>query len=203
MSRKHISKQSITKPAGKKRRNADGDYVSDTWATPQEFVTALETIFGRTMHLDICANARNTKCDYYVDRATDALGSATWRDLYLNGGGHHLKGPDDVLNVFCNAGYSNVLPWCERADIERTASNANIYILAHDNFCGPWFRYSHRHAEHIMLLYPRVQFIPPPGEKDSTNSRCSTLLLYTPHTPRVRYAVAPISYINWLVGVSP
>lgn len=183
---------------GKKRRNAQGEYVTDTWATPQEFVARIECIFGIAFHLDVCANAANAKCNYYVDRATDALGSALWRDLYLNGGGTGVTKRSSVLNVFCNPGYSNVLPWCERANIERLWENshARTFILAHDNFCGPWFRHAHYHADSIYLLYPRVQFIPPPGEKQSTNARCSTLIIYDPAKQDSRVA-ANIRYLNW------
>ena len=182
----------------KRKRTASGELVNDTWSTPLEVVTAIERIFGFGFHLDICATKQNTKCTYYVDRKTNALGATHWSELYLNAGGRLHE--DEELNVFCNPGYSNVLPWCERANYERTDSNANVFILAHDNFCGPWFREAVMTAHAIYLLYPRIQFIAPKGVKQSTNSRCSTLLWFAPCTPRVRYTSAEIRFINWRLG---
>lgn len=159
-----------------REKTADGEFVNDTWATPEAFVTALNRFVHTPPTLDVCASAENAKYDYYIDRETNALGSISWLRLLQNAGA-----PKDISRVaFCNPGYSNVLPWCERAEWEARVNGWQTYILAHDNFCGPWFRHAAKHAARIYLLYPRIQFIPPPGIKKSTNARCSTLLWYAP-----------------------
>lgn len=180
----------------KKRTRAkldNGEYLNDTWATPWPFMASLR-MSGYKFDCDVCASELNAKAEYYIDRETDALSSVSWTVLMNNAG---VKTPRNGFTFFCNPGYSNVLPWCEKAHYEAQKNNATTCILAHDNFCGPWFRYAYRKNARILLLYPRIQFLPPAGVKKSTNMRCSILLVFRrgPQYPT-------IDFVDWSAWIS-
>ena len=49
---------------------------TDLWATPQDFFNQQSALYG-PFDLDVCADASNTKCQKYFDKAADGL-KKTW-----------------------------------------------------------------------------------------------------------------------------
>ena len=133
----------------------------DCWETPPDFWAWVRHNYDP--NYDICATDENTKCTYYVTPEEDAL-SRPWMDFAAE----ILDELGRERPVFwCNPGYSDILPWVDRA-IESAKSGGVVVMLTHDNWFSRWFRQAYAYADEIYLLTPRIQFIAAPGVKAST-----------------------------------
>ena len=142
----------------------------DAWATPPELWAAICAEFGTPL-LDVCASAQNAKCGLYYTEEQDGLKQPWLRDGGLN---------------FCNPGYSNVVPWLEKAAQEAQLGACSI-VLTHVTLSGgdgrnrtgvkPYFQQA---CSIHMLLNPRVQFLPPAGVKATSNAKDNMIWGFAP-----------------------
>ena len=119
--------------------------------------------FGR-FTLDACATEKNAKVDRFLSPEIDGL-TSPW------------GGPGE--RVFCNPGFSNVLPWLRKAHNE-TENGVVSFVITHAGLAAEWFREMAPLADKILLPSPRIQFVAPPGIKQSSNSRDNLIWIFTP-----------------------
>lgn len=125
-------------PDHSKRAAPTGDrpewWTSDEWATPPDFVAALEAEFG-TFDLDPCAREASAKARTYYTREDDGL-QQPWS-------GH----------VFVNPPYSDPEPWIRKTLQEVDADRATqvILLLPAATDVG-WFH-------DLLLPYANIRFV--------------------------------------------
>ena len=109
-------------------------WTSDEWATPPEFVAALEAEFG-AFDLDPCAREATAKAPVYYALADDGL-AQPWQG-----------------NVFVNPPYSKPEPWIRKAMAEVEADRAAqvILLLPAATDVG-WFH-------ELLLPYANLRFV--------------------------------------------
>ena len=127
------------------------------WQTPDDFwqVVFREFYFD----LDVAATAQNAKTERYI-------------------------GPNDLGRVWaeynwCNPGFSNFMPWMERAVEEAQARNTTV-VMALISPSTKWWHWTvtENRADEVRLLRPRVQFVAPPGIKQSSNAHENCLVVF-------------------------
>jgi len=119
--------------------------LTDKYETPPEFFNWCSKEFG-PFDLDVCASDENHKCKRYF----------TIKDNGLS-----YKNSWESDTFWCNPPYSKPLPWVQRAvavtgnDIARRG----VMLLKLDPSTR-WYALVEDFAKHIVLLAPRLQFIP-------------------------------------------
>lgn len=151
------------------------------WRTPPEFFEVLDAEFG--FEIDVAASRDNSLCSQFLKVEHDALAETTHWFTYAS-------------HAYCNPGFSNLDPWVRKAHAEvnaelRPCTAVVLSCASH----AKWFEFCARHASEIRLLSPRVQFLPPPGIKPSSNARDSVLIVFR-KTP-VGWPGAHIWNWNW------
>lgn len=137
-------------------------HLRQEWRTPDDFFCVLNNEFG--FELDAAATRENAKCPHFLSPDTDALAEA-WLDRFTS--------------VFCNPGFSNLMPWIEKAHIESARASCGVVVVV--ALCSPstrWWACAEEWATEIRLLRPRVQFEPPPGIKPSSNARENVAVVF-------------------------
>lgn len=132
----------------------------DTWATSPELYAVIDDIWHPT--LDVCASAGNVKCPYFYTEEMDALKQPWVASGYY----------------FCNAPGSKIAAFVEKAIIEQQCGAAGILIFQ-AGISSRWFVDLCRCAV-ISPLTPRIQFVPPPGVPQSSNTRDWMLAVVEP-----------------------
>lgn len=132
--------------------------VSDLWETPWQVVTALARRYcSGLFDLDVCAEAHNSKANRFFSEQDNGL-AQTW----------------DAASVWCNPPYSNIPPWIEKAILETREGRTSVVVMLLPARTDTWFhRLRELEAEgraHLVFTRGRIQFIPPPGVKASTNN---------------------------------
>lgn len=133
--------------------------VSNVWRTPPEFFRTVNMEFG--FQLDAAASQEDS---LLPDFLSDALSEQPWPDLG---------------NVWCNPPFNKPSPWVERCYREsKRSGNTVVLLLPLSN--APWMEFAYSHAAEIRDVYPRIQFVPPPGVKPSSNAKDNVLIIFNP-----------------------
>ena len=121
-------------------------------STPQKLYEWADRRYG-PFDVDVAAEAWNTKCAIFYNKAQDGLES-TW-----------------IGRVWCNPPWDNIEPWVRKAiksvKLDRTAE---IVVMLLPTRTGQnWFtNLAQPHASTIHYVRGRIRFDPPPGyEKGS------------------------------------
>lgn len=147
------------------------------WETPPDFWEAVNRIFQ--FQIDVCALPQNTKCKEFLQPVMDALITEwCWIDTYepTFAVGEALI---PCTRAWCNPGFSDVLPWHEKAYAEAQKSpSAVVVVIGIPGASQEWYRFAQTHADEIIDLSPRVHFLAPWPLKQSSNNRESMLFVY-------------------------
>lgn len=139
--------------------------AKDEWATPPDLWQAMKTRWNFKM--DVCASTGNTKCNLYLTKSDDSfsVGHSSW---IVYG------------DAWCNPGFSKPLPWLEEAYVQVTGGSKSRVVVCGIADCSTQtFAFAHEHCSRIILLTPRVDYIPAPGITASTSPRPSLLYEFT------------------------
>jgi len=121
--------------------------------------------------LDAAATLDNSKCASCITPEEDALDPATqW--IYSRD-----------CRLWLHPGFSNVGPWMERAYVEsQEYIDAVVVVMSLISPSTKWWRDWAMKASEIRLLGgKRVQFVAPPGVKQSSNTRENCLIIFRPN----------------------
>lgn len=149
------------------------------WEHPCPFFDVVDAEFDFV--LDAAATEENAKCPHYLAPEDDALySSVRWVP----------EVPDYALgNVWLNPGFSGVTPWMEKAYREAGMFNISVVVMARISPSAKWWRNWALRSSEIRLLTngsrpdmpSRIQFVPPPGVKASTNAQENCLIIFRPN----------------------
>lgn len=134
--------------------------ASDEWATPQEFVDALERRIQLRFVLDPCASKENKKARRYFTEAEDGLKQDWGRDLF-----------------FCNPPYSAVGDWV------RKASTGWGFCLVPARTDTKWFHEAVKEAGQVIFLKGRLKF----GDQKNSAPFPSCVIGFGSYGPRVSF----------------
>lgn len=85
--------------------------------------------------------------------------------------------------MYCNPGFSFMGAWCKRVrELTRGGVPCGV-VMAPVSTSTKWWREWAMTADEIVLLTPRVQFLPPDGVKKGSNSGDNCLLIYRSGPP--------------------
>jgi hypothetical protein len=149
------------------------------WATPPEFIAWVERevlpTYGFTRFgLDACAEPGNAKAPYYFA----AQGETTDTCIGIDGLKQSWAG---YGAVWCNPGFSACGAWLGKANAEHDASDITAVVMTHATHSTEWYQ---KHASNPWvdrwLVWPRVNFLPPPGVQGDSNPRDSMLWVFSP-----------------------
>lgn len=150
------------------------------WRTPDDFFAAINAEFA--FDVDVAASVDNARCQVFISEQFDALAETTsWFDFQ---GVHETPWEPTHIdvrlrNAYCNPGFGNVLPWVQKAHTEtQRVPNSVAVVMAHGGLASDWFRFAAANASEIRLLSPRVQYMAPPGVKQSSNSRDCVAMVF-------------------------
>ena len=152
----------------------------DNWSTPPEFMAWIRRYW--TPDLDVCADETNHQCGKWIGEQENGL-VAMWADL------------DGPRTVWCNPPYSKPRPWFDKALAESEDEVMTLLLTNASTGCKWWAELAPQFAE-VYLLWPRIQFVAPPGVKRSTNMKDQTLTIITPESVRMRRGPR-IQVVNW------
>ena len=83
---------------------------------------------------------------------------------------------------WCNPGFASPMPWMEKAFAQTNTlgqtSPSVVCVMALVSPSTAWWKFCLEHAYEIRMLSPRVQFVPPPGIKKSSNSKENALIVF-------------------------
>ena len=139
------------------------------WRTPDDFWNKVNAEFH--FDLDAAASPDNARCARYYTPEQDSLSDkCPWIT-------------EDTRRVWINPGFSDMRPWVEKA-IEQTSVWANedavVCILGLIAPSSDWWKMVSCYADEVRLIGgKRIQFIPPPGIKKSSNARENCLLVFS------------------------
>jgi phage N-6-adenine-methyltransferase len=135
------------------------------WETPPDFWQALNSVFD--FEIDVCASEHNSKCPRLISSAVDSLrDDVPWCGFGAN-------------RAWCNPGFSDVLPWHQKAFSEaQDSAAALVVVIGIPGASQAWYEYAQQHADEIVDLSPRVHFLAPWPLKQSSNNRESQLFIY-------------------------
>lgn len=146
------------------------------WRTPFDFCGVLDGEFD--FELDAAATIQNAIVAKYITPEMDALDPKTrWV-------GRGAYGDCKITRVYCNPGFSFLMPWMQRAYEEaQRLPNAVVAVMgvispsANSDKKGWWNKWAVKASE-IRLLCPRPEFIAAPGIKQSRNPRENCLVIF-------------------------
>lgn len=127
----------------------------DYWSTPWELIDFIQDFAGYRFAVDACAEEWNRV-------------AATWLDadhVYHREHGGMTYNRDGA--IWCNPPFSRLGSFVDECLLFRAAS---VVFLGPNDCSTLWFQKLAKRANRILFLRPRVQFIPPPGVKPSSNS---------------------------------
>lgn len=130
--------------------------------------------------------------DHEKDFLRDGL-TVEWRDWA------YALTPEQTAchSLYCNPGFSNLGPWCRHVRQETNAGFPCGVVMAMVAPSTEWWRDWAMVADEIVLLTPRVNFLPPPGVKPSTNNHDNALLIYRHGPPRLGHASPRVTTWQW------
>lgn len=153
----------------------------DRAGTPAYIFDVLNREFG--FELDVCADKTNAKCKRFLSIKEDGL-KAKW----------------DANVCWLNPPYSNIPAWLARAKAETLRGTTTVALVCLDTSTQWWVDYALTASEIRFIVGQRVQFIPPPGVKYSTNTHCSVLLIFRPRCGySVKLGVPEVAAVTWWI----
>jgi phage N-6-adenine-methyltransferase len=139
--------------------NGARDDVDDR-RTPPDLLAECARLAGVPMfHLDVAANAENTKAPHWYDLEVDGLTQPWW--------GY----------TWCNPPYSNIRPWVEKADEETSRADVIAMLLPANRTEQAWWQeliepYRRADLVDVYFLAGRRRFDRPGGwEKPAKGDR--------------------------------
>jgi len=136
------------------------------WRTPKRLFDCLERNFG-AFDLDVAADDENHLCDRYFTKDHSAL-VFEWR----------------AQRAFCNPPFSQMSSFLIRARDRADTEGCTTFVIGPLDSGVRWFRGEvWGKVNGILLLAPRVNFVPPPGVKASSASGSSAIYVFTPEAP--------------------
>lgn len=142
--------------------NPDTKQRRQEWQTPADLWTVLDAEFN--FGLDAAASEANSLCTDFLSLEDDAL-MQPWTQEHLT--------------VYCNPGFSKMLPWVRKAYQEaHRRPGAVVVVMALIAPSTRWWGDWAEKAAEIRLLSPRVEFAPPPGIEPSRNARENCLIIF-------------------------
>lgn len=142
--------------------------------------------------IDVCASAENAKCPLFITEEMDSFKTSWW-----NPKGLECIGPDDYLqSAFCNPGFASPLRWHKRA-FEQCQDTADTIraacVLGVQWASQEWAEFAYNNTLMIIHLSPRIQYLAPPGVKQSSNNYESVVYVYSslPACP------GNVRYVRW------
>jgi hypothetical protein len=128
----------------------------DSWATPAWLTELLPLV-----DLDPCTNEQSTvkaRKTYSACRGEDGL-VLPW-----------------IGSTYVNPPFSSILPWAEKLAAESYNVSAAAFLVNADSSTRWWSRLTD--SLHCALMFHRrIQFVPPPGIRPSTNNKPQALLM--------------------------
>ena len=138
----------------------------DLWETPKPIFNPLDLEFG--FHVDVCASAKNTLCDYHFSESFSAL-EHNWDCQSTN---YHHK------VFFLNPPYSQTALFLERAAQQANDNNLTVVAIVNANTDTQWFSEAVNTANEVRLLTGRVGFIKASGGKSNGNTKGQCLIIW-------------------------
>tara|TARA_Y100000034_G_scaffold108360_1_gene138663 strand:+ start:182 stop:676 length:495 start_codon:yes stop_codon:yes gene_type:complete len=136
------------------RRATGGSDPRQSWRTPPALVRELACRYaGGSFLTDPCTDASNH------------LGCGVFHTEEDDGLSHYWHG-----SVFVNPPYSNIAPWVEKAIDDARCNRIDVIVmLLPSRTDQAWWHDLEQHAELMVPIRGRVQFLAPPGIKVSSN----------------------------------
>ena len=150
------------------------------WETPPDFWAVLNEEFD--FQLDAAASSDNTKCYHYYSKDDNALSPDRPWVAY---GARSTDGLVEVgwqLRVYCNPGFRDMMPWVKKCYAEAQKHPDALVGLVGPLSAAKWFAFCVKNADEIRILTPRIQFVAPPGVKQSSNSKDNVLIVFRQKT---------------------
>ncbi len=145
------------------------------WETPKHIFDYFDRLYD--FDCDVCADAKNAKVPgRWIGKDWDALSN------------HSVWGERN----FCNPPYSNPAAWLAAAAYRAEFCNASTLILLNVCMDTIYYAKNERFMDTVSILKGnekengRIQFIPAPGIKASTNSKGQMSILITPWSVRAQ-----------------
>jgi phage N-6-adenine-methyltransferase len=165
--------------------------IRQQWRTPPDFIAAVRREF--TITLDAAANAANAIVPLHYTEEMDGLTHPWFGDVtaavapsraVVEGVGEGVPGiATSYLSgaVWCNPGFRNLDAWVAKAIAEvRGYPQSVALVMALAAPSTRWWAAAIAAGAEARLLAPRVQFLPPPGIRKSSNARENVLLIFRP-----------------------
>jgi hypothetical protein len=128
--------------------------------------------------VDVAGSPHNYKAgDFFGEGSAWAQNglSCEWEDVFFDAGCIEWN----ICRYWCNPGFSDVLPWHEKAYTEAKKSpSAVVVVIGIPGASQEWYRFAQTHADEIIDLSPRVHYLAPWPLKQSSNNRESMLFVY-------------------------
>jgi phage N-6-adenine-methyltransferase len=136
-----------------------------TYATPLDFIRAVETRFGR-LDFDLAATPTNAKAERFFTRRENAL-KRPWVPL--------------DLRFWLNPPYGHIMPWASKCEYTALGlkQSGSILLLVPASVCSRWFVHHVWGKAFVNLLSPRLCFI-----KDEPYPKDLILCVYRRRRPR-------------------
>lgn len=158
------------------------------WATPPDFFKWLDDMFH--FDIDVCASAENAKCPAFITEEEDSFS----RDWFYNPRGP-MDGPKQFYTAFCNPGFAKPLAWHQRAfqQTQNRLITRVACVLGVQWASQEWAEFAYNNTLMIIHLSPRIQYLAPPGVKQSSNNYESVVYVYSslPACP------GNVRYVRW------
>jgi phage N-6-adenine-methyltransferase len=140
------------------------------WRTPPKFLAALSREFA--IGVDVASSDDNAVARNHLTREMDGLSRSWFR---LEDAGHVVHYP---RVAWCNPGFKDLGAWVAKAIQEVDANPGCVALIM--GTAAPstiWWARALAAGAEIRLLAPRVQFVAPPGIKQSSNARENALVI--------------------------
>ena len=136
------------------------------WETQNNFFDLVNKEFK--FQLDAAATKENTKCGRFITPQTDALKCDTWISR-------------SVRRVWLNPGFGDLGPWMERAYYEAQKHEEAIVVVMSiiSSSANWWMDWAIKASEIRLIGGKRLQFIPAPGVKATSNPRDNCIVIFT------------------------
>lgn len=144
------------------------------WSTPQWLFGYFNAQYHFT--LDPCATPENAKCERYFTKEQDGLIRSWGRGWAF---------------VNCPYGKGLLDPWVEKVFVEATLACGSLMLLPSRTERN-WFHRCLKQANEIIIIEGRVDFVPPPGVKPSTNRENSIVVVVEPGATRNGLTISSI-----------
>lgn len=133
--------------------------------TPPDFWQAVNAVYE--FQVDVCASERNAKCQVFMP--FDSLdANVRW-----------VNPPYKMTRAWCNPGFRNVMPWHQKAYTEaQRHPSCLVAVIGLQGASQDWYEFAQIHADEIIDLSPRVQYLCPWPLKQQSNPREACLYIY-------------------------